>query len=189
MVEQSPRSPQEPEISVVLAVGNDEDRVGHQIRSLASHLGRLGLAFEIVAVNDGSTDNSLSIATLLAATVPELRVLARNAAGRAFLRGTSEARGAVVVLLSASRAASLAPLGWALSRLAAGREAVILRGRYIVARRLMTLPVIVRASGPGMFFESLFERRAQDLGIDVVGSRPKSPTPLLLRPVLRFLAA
>jgi hypothetical protein len=66
---------------------------------------------------------------------------------------------------------------------------VILRGRYIVARRLMALPVIVRASGPGLFFESLFERRAQDLGIDVVGSRPKSPTPLLLRPVLRFLAA
>jgi hypothetical protein len=189
MVEQSPRSSQEPEISVVLAVGNDEDRVGHQIRSLASHLGRLGLAFEIVAVNDGSTDNSLSIATLLALTVPELRVLARNVAGRAFLRGTSEARGAVVVLLSTSRAASLAPLGWALSRLAAGREAVILRGRYIVARRLMALPVIVRASGPGLFFESLFERRAQDLGIDVVGSRPKRPTPLLLRPVLRFLAA
>src|SRR5690242_21916555 len=99
MVEQSSRSPQEPEISVVLAVGNDEDRVGHQIRSVASHLGRLGLAFEIVAVNDGSTDNSLSIATLLAATVPELRVLARNVAGRAFLRGASEARGGVVVLL------------------------------------------------------------------------------------------
>ncbi|MDB4979589.1 MAG: hypothetical protein JWM82_341 [Myxococcales bacterium] len=189
MAEQSPRSPQEPEISVVLAVGNDEDRVGHQIRSFATHLRRLGLAFEIVAVNDGSSDNSLSIATLLAATVPELRVLARNVGGRAFLRGTSEARGAVVVLLSAGRAVSLAPLAWALSRLAAGREAVILRGRYIVARRLMTLPVIVRASGPGLFFESLFERRAQDLGIDVVGSRPKSPTPLLLRPVLRFLAA
>jgi hypothetical protein len=111
MAEPTPRSPQELEISVVLAVGNDEDRVGHQIRSVASHLRRLGLTFEIVAVNDGSTDNSLSIATLLAVTVPELRVLARNVAGRAFLRGTSEARGAIVVLLSASRAASLAPRG------------------------------------------------------------------------------
>ena len=76
-----------------------------------------------------------------------------------------------------------------LSRLAAGREAVILRGRYIVARRLMALPVIVRASGPGLLFEPIFERRAQELGIDVVGSRPKMPMPLLLRPVLRFLAA
>jgi hypothetical protein len=66
---------------------------------------------------------------------------------------------------------------------------VILRGRYIVARRLMALPVIVRASGPGLLFEPIFERRAQELGIDVVGSRPKMPMPLLLRPVLRFLAA
>jgi hypothetical protein len=184
----SPRAA-EPEISVVLAVGNVEDRVGHQIHRVAGHLRRLGVAFEILAVNDGSTDNSLSIATLLATGVPELRVLARNVSGRAFLRGTSEARGPVVVLLDAASDVSFAPLGWALSRLAAGREAVILRGRYIVARRLMALPVIVRASGPGLLFEPIFERRAQELGIAVVGSRPKQPPPLLLRPVLRFLAA
>jgi hypothetical protein len=66
---------------------------------------------------------------------------------------------------------------------------VILRGRYIVARRLLTLPIIVRASGPGLLFEHVFERRAQDLGIDVVGTRAKNPPPLFLRPVLRFLAA
>jgi hypothetical protein len=157
----------EPEISVVLAVRNDEDRVGYQIRSVARHLRSLGQSFEIVAINDGSSDNSVSIATLLAASVPELRVVSRNAAGRAFLRGTAEARGRVVVLLEAQKSVSFAPLGWALSRIAAGREAVILRGRYIVARRLMALPVIVRASGPGLFFEHVFERRAQELGIDL----------------------
>ena len=48
---------------------------------------------------------------------------------------------------------------------------------------------IVRASGPGLLFEAVFERRAEELGIDVVGSRQRQPTPLLLRPVLRFLAA
>jgi hypothetical protein len=185
----TPRVSNEPEISVVLSVSNVEDKVGHQIRRVADHLRGLGVAFEILAVNDGCSDNSLSIAALMASTIPELRVLTRNVAGRAFLRGTSEARGAVVVLLEASRTVSFAPLGWALSRLAAGREAVILRGRYIVARRLMALPVIVRASGPGLLFEPIFERRAQELGIDVVGSRRKQPTPFLLRPVLRFLAA
>jgi dolichol-phosphate mannosyltransferase len=185
----TPRASTEPEISVVLAVGNAEEKVGHQIRRVAGHLRRLGRAFEIIAVNDGSSDNSFSIVALLAESVPELRVLARNVSGRAFLRGTSEARGGIVVLLEASRTVSFAPLGWALSRLAAGREAVILRGRYILARRLMALPVIVRASGPGLLFEPIFERRAQELGIDVVGSRRKQATPLLLRPVLRFLAA
>src|SRR6185503_12184042 len=124
----TPRASVEPAISVVVAVGSDEEKVGHQIRRVAGHLRRLGLSFEILAVNDGSSDNSLSIATLLAGSVPELRVLARNVAGRAFLRGASEARGGIVVLLDASRIVSFAPLGWALSRLAAGREAVILRG-------------------------------------------------------------
>ena len=185
----TPRVLAEPEISVILAVDNAEEKVGHQIRLVAGHLRRLGVSFEILAVNDGCSDNSLSIAKLLAASVPELRVLSRNVSGRAFLRGTSEARGSIVLLLEASRSVSFAPLGWALSRLAAGREAVILRGRYIVARRLMALPVIVRASGPGLLFEPIFERRAQELGIDIVGSRPKRPTPFLLRPVLRFLAA
>ena len=81
----------------------------------------------------------------------------------------------MVVLLDAGKPVSLAPLGWALSRLGAGRDAVVLRGRYVVARRLAALPVIVRASGPGLLFEAVFERRAQELGIDVVGSRPAPP--------------
>jgi glycosyltransferase involved in cell wall biosynthesis len=179
----------EPELSVVIAVGNHEDSIGHEIRSVAAHLGRLGRRFEILAVNAGSSDNSLSIAQILTTTIPELRVLGRHSAGRPFLRGSSEARGDVVVLLEAGKRVSLAPLGWALSRLSAGRDAVVLRGRYLVARRLVALPVIVRASGPGLFFEAVFERRAQELGVDVVGSRPRRPTPLLLRPVLRFLAA
>ena len=178
-----------PELSVVIAVGNHEDSIGHEIRSVAAHLGRLGRAFEILAVNNGSSDNSFSIVNILAGSIPELRVLGRESSGRPFLRGASEARGDVVVLLDAGKRVSLAPLGWALSRLGAGRDAVVLRGRYLVARRLAALPVIVRASGPGLLFEAVFERRAQELGIDVVGSRPRSPMPLLLRPVLRFLAA
>lgn len=188
-VRNSPLSQRVAEISVVIAVGDHEESIGHEIRAVAAHLGRLGRPFEILAVNNGSSDNSFSIVNLLTGTIPELRVLGRESAGRPFLRGSSEARGDVVVLLDAGKRVSLAPLGWALSRLAAGRDAVVLRGRYVVARRLAALPVIVRASSPGLLFEAVFERRAQELGIDVVGSRPRRPMPLLLRPVLRFLAA
>ena len=179
----------EPELSAVIAVGNHEETIGHQIRLLAAHLSALGRPFEILAVNAGSHDNSLSIATLMVGSIPELRVLPREASGRAFLRGASEARGDVVVLLDAEKPAPLAPLAWALSRISSGRDAVVLRGRYVVARRLAALPIIVRASGPGLLFEPVFERRAQELGVDIVGSRPRRPMPLLLRPVLRFLAA
>lgn len=179
------------EISVVLSIRDDDDVVGHRVRSIAAHLRSLGLLFEIVAVNDGCRDNSFAILDLLSARVPELKLVRADAAGRSFLRGASEARGTVVVLCEASRPLYLAPLGWALGRLAAGREAVILRGRYIVARRLLALPVIVRATGPGLLFERVFEQRARDLGIHVVGSRPleRGGVARLLGPVLRFLAA
>jgi hypothetical protein len=186
----SQRVHSDPELSVVIAVGDHEETIGHLIRNVATHLSRLGRSFEILIVNSGCSDNSLSIASVMATTTPGIEILARDSVmGRAFLRGTSEARGDVVVLLDAGKPASLAPLAWALSRIAAGRDAVVLRGRYVVARRLAALPVIVRAAGPGVLFEAVFERRAQELGIDIVGSRPRRPVPLLLRPVLRFLAA
>jgi glycosyltransferase involved in cell wall biosynthesis len=179
-----------PEISVVLSVRDDEELIGHQVRAITTHLTSLGRSFEIVAVNDGSRDNSFAMLELLASRTPELRMVRANTAGRAFLRGASEARGAVIVLCEASRPLFLGPLNWALGRLASGREAVILRGRYIVARRLLALPIIVRASGPGLMFERVFEQRACDLGIDVVGSRPPEVRGVVrfLAPILRFLA-
>jgi hypothetical protein len=185
----SQRVHSDPEISVVIAVGDQEEGIGHLIRNVASHLSSLGRSHEILIVNSGCSDNSLSIASVLATTTPGIEILARDSVGRAYLRGASEARGDVVVLLDAGKPASLAPLAWALSRIAGGRDAVVLRGRYVVARRLAVLPVVVRAAGPGVLFEAVFERRAQELGIDIVGSRPRRPVPLLLRPVLRFLAA
>jgi len=185
----SQRVQAEPEISVIVAVGDHEDSIGHDLRQIWSHLNDLGRSFEVVVVSSGSSDNSLCIASLVAASLPQVRVLPGDRPGRAFLRGASEARGEIVILMEAGKRVSLAPLAWALSRLAAGRDAVVLRGRYVVARRLAAMPVIVRATGPGLLFEAVFERRSHELGIDVVGSRPDRPMPFLLRPVLRFLAA
>jgi len=179
-----------PEISVVLAVRDDEERVGHQVNAVAAHLRALGRAFEIITVNDGSRDNTLPMLELLTGRVPELRVIRANAAGRAFMRGAAEAGGSVLILMDAARSVSLAPLGWALSRLAAGRDAVMFRGRYVVARTRPVVPVLARAAGPGLLFERIFERRAHALQLDVVGSRsvPSGPTARWLAPVLRFLA-
>ena len=66
----SQRIHSEPELSVVVAVGDHEDSIGHLIRNVASHLSALGRTFEILVVNAGCKDNSLSIASVL----PESRV-------------------------------------------------------------------------------------------------------------------
>lgn len=185
-----------PEMTIVVAVGDVEEVVGHRVRAVAAHLRSLGLRFEILAVDAGSTDNSFGVLALLARQVPEMRALPHAAVGHAFLRGTAEARGEIVVLLDASVPAPLAPLGWAVGRLASSRQAVILRGRYIVARRAAALPVIARACerfrSLERRFERRFERAAVELGVDVVGTRPRRgpgsrAARSLLGPVLRLL--
>ncbi|MES1210406.1 MAG: hypothetical protein ABUS79_31085, partial [Pseudomonadota bacterium] len=105
----------------MLVVGDHEDHVGHQVRALATHLQGLGLAFEILAIDAGSRDASLGILQLLKSRIPQLGLSSAPSVRQAILRGVTEARGAVVLLVdpSAARPAPLGPLGWALSRLAA----------------------------------------------------------------------
>ncbi len=179
------------DLSVVLAIRDVEDSVGRDIRRIAEHLRGLRIAFEIIAVNDGSRDNSFALLGLLAAEITELRVLPRDASGRAFLRGATEARGGTVLLADAGPSGLRLPaLGWALSRLAAGREMVVLRGRFVVANRLLALPALARASGRLEIFERNLERQATGLAVEIFGARPpRSTGAALLKPFLRFLAA
>lgn len=160
------------EVSLVLAVSDAEDCVGSDIRTFAQHMSRLGRSFEIVAVNEGSCDNSLAVLRLLEAQIPQLRVIYRDVSGRAFVRGMAEAQGQVVILASTEqRPLTWAPLGWAMGRLESGRDAVVLRNRYVVARRLPCLPAVARARGASLSFERRFENQATGLALELVGQR------------------
>ena len=177
-----------PSLSVVIAVREAEETIGRDVRQMAQHLRAAGVSFEILAVNDGCCDNSLAVLKLVATQVPELRLCAGDARGRAFIRGASEAQGQTIALVdSAGGSLPLAALGWAMSRLDR-LDAIVFRGRCVLGRRLATLPAIIRARGRGDLFERSFERAAQSLTVDVVGTRPR-PVTGLLAPVLRFLAA
>jgi hypothetical protein len=187
-----------PEVSVVLAVRNVEDSVGFSVKRVAHHLRSLNVPFEILAINDGCWDTSLAVLRLLSAELPELRVIEKDLSSRAFVRGAAEARGAMVILMDASSVpSSLAPLGWSLSRLAQGTDAVVVRARYVAARRLPALSAIARSRGRADLFERAFEREARDLRIEVVGTARRSSTVAtaasaagrLLGPVWRLLAA
>jgi glycosyltransferase involved in cell wall biosynthesis len=177
-----------PSLSVVIAVREAEETIGRDVRQMAHHLRAAGVSFEVLAVNDGCCDNSLAVLRLLTTQVPELRVCAGDARGRAFLRGASEAQGHLLALVEASGGSlPLAALGWAMSRLER-LDAIVFRGRCVLGRRLACLPAIIGARGRGDLFERSFERAAYGLTVDVVGTRQRLTTGLLA-PVLRFLAA
>jgi undecaprenyl-phosphate 4-deoxy-4-formamido-L-arabinose transferase len=94
-----------PAISVVIPVHNEEGNLRELHRRLLASLAPIGQSFEIVYVDDGSTDRSLSILRELAAdTVQPVVVieLYRNYGQfRALVAGFERVRGEIVVTLDA----------------------------------------------------------------------------------------
>jgi glycosyltransferase involved in cell wall biosynthesis len=179
-----------PRLSAIVAVRDAEDTVGRDVRDLARHLRERGLTFQILAIDDGSYDTSLTLLRFLAAEIPELSVLGAARPGRAFRRAMAHAQGEAVLLWEANRPAlPHAILGWALSRLAR-RDAVIVRDRFILAKRLRALPILLNVNGRGDEYESRFERQASNMRLDleIAGKRARRGPGGILAPVLRILS-
>jgi glycosyltransferase involved in cell wall biosynthesis len=95
---------QQPDLSVVFPIYNEEENIPILLREIAAALEGRGWTYEIVAVDDGSSDRSLEVLRSLRAQYPTLRVLAleknsgQTAALDAAWRG---AHGRLVVSLDA----------------------------------------------------------------------------------------
>lgn len=93
-----------PQVSVVLPVFNEAENLPPLLDEIAGTLRGLGKTFEILAVDDASTDGSVAVLEALRRRHPELRVLRhRRNCGQsaAFASGFAHARGEVVVTLDA----------------------------------------------------------------------------------------
>ena len=67
-----------PDLSVVFPVYNEEENLPILLREISDALTADGLTFEIVAVDDGSTDQSLEVLKSSRKTYPMLRILSLN---------------------------------------------------------------------------------------------------------------
>ena len=88
-----------PEITVVLPAHNEVMLIGSTVTNLVSGFERRGRAFEILVVENGSTDGTLRLARLLAAQLPHVRVLslASGDYGEALAAGFRDALGPLIV--------------------------------------------------------------------------------------------
>jgi glycosyltransferase involved in cell wall biosynthesis len=87
-------------LSVVIPMYNEEDNVTNTVKQVSEVLGSLQDRWEIVLVNDGSTDHTLQVAEELAKGDERVRVISypRNAGrGKALRTGFASARGDIVV--------------------------------------------------------------------------------------------
>lgn len=93
-----------PDLSLVVPVFNEEENLPPLAAEIRTALDAEGISYEVLFVDDGSTDASPAVLRALAAADPRLRVvrLGRNAGQSAALEaGFRHARGAVVVTLDA----------------------------------------------------------------------------------------
>jgi glycosyltransferase involved in cell wall biosynthesis len=89
-----------PEISIVIPVHNESPNIKPLVEELTQTLGRYGRAYELLIVDDGSTDDSFEQLATLQARDPRLRVIRfRRNFGQtaAFAAGIAAARGRLVV--------------------------------------------------------------------------------------------
>jgi dolichol-phosphate mannosyltransferase len=94
----------EPELSIVIPAYNEEDNLAPLVAEIRAALDPLGILYEMIFVDDGSTDRTAQALAQLRAADPRLRVLRqRRNAGQsaAFEAGFRFARAPIVVTLDA----------------------------------------------------------------------------------------
>jgi glycosyltransferase involved in cell wall biosynthesis len=91
-------------LSVVLPIYNEEASLPSVIPELSNTLRNLGRSYEIIAIDDGSTDNSVAVLRELQNQEPNLRIIQfRRNFGQtpAFQAGFDHARGEVIITMDA----------------------------------------------------------------------------------------
>src|SRR6266545_1593701 len=88
--------PAPPDVSVVLPCYNERDHVEQEIKRIRASLESAGMTYELICVDDGSTDGTREVLK----QIPDVRLILFNrnqGSGTARRIGTQEATGRVVV--------------------------------------------------------------------------------------------
>jgi len=121
-----------PEISLVVPVYNERDNLTPLTAELTKVMGDLGRSFEVLFVNDGSTDGSDAVLKSLRAADPRIRILSfesNSGQTAAMAAGFGAARGAIIVTLDADLQNDCHDIPALLDRLATEDAAVGYRAR------------------------------------------------------------
>lgn len=96
--------PTKPSLSVIIPVYNEEQSIPDLLARLLPVLNSLDRSFEILAVNDGSRDNSLNLLIAALDSLPNLRIIDfRRNFGQtaAMMAGIDHAKGKIIVAIDA----------------------------------------------------------------------------------------
>ena len=117
----------QPYLSLVVPAYNEGARLGETLRTIVGYLDRQPYRWELIVVDDGSTDDTLELATAFAGRDPRVVAVANPHRGKAYTvrSGVARARGKVIGFTDADLATPIDSLDRALPLLADGTDVVI----------------------------------------------------------------
>jgi glycosyltransferase involved in cell wall biosynthesis len=126
------------EISVLLPAYNEASRIERCIREVELAVCMFAVSYEVIVVEDGSTDGTASIVAELKKSDVHLRFLhseARLGKGKAIKRGLGSARGEVVVFMDVDLSVSLEQLPL-IVELAKKHRGLVIGSRHVKGSRV-----------------------------------------------------
>jgi glycosyltransferase involved in cell wall biosynthesis len=126
------------DVSIVLPAYNEASRIKRSIREVTRAVRRLRGSYEIIVVEDGSTDGTADVVTELSKNDSHLRFLhskTRLGKGKAVKKGLGSATGNVIVFMDVDLATSLAFLP-RIIELARARRALVVGSRHAKGSRV-----------------------------------------------------
>lgn len=138
-------------VSVILPVRDMERAVASMVRSAARIQQHLGspegeeISFELLALDERSGDNTLSVLSVLHAQIPNLRTLQDVEVGTSIRRAAKVARGDVWLFIDHAVDPELA--GWAISQILSGQRAAVVPGELLAVDRVVGIAVLHELTG------------------------------------------
>jgi glycosyltransferase involved in cell wall biosynthesis len=117
-----------PRLSVIVPLYNEQESIRPLYAAIVQALGQLGCTFEMVFVDDGSSDSTVAIATEIARIDARLRIVKfRRNYGQtpAMAAGIDHARGEVLVTMDGDLQNDPADIGALLQQIEAGYDIVV----------------------------------------------------------------
>ena len=127
------------ELSIIFPAYNEAERIAPTLRSFNNYLSAKKVTYEILVVDDGSTDNTVNLVRSLQTEIPNLQVIAQaqnQGKGAAVRTGMLQAKGKILLFSDADGSTPVEEINKLLSDLQAGTADIAIGSRYLAGAEI-----------------------------------------------------
>lgn len=140
-----------PDLSIVIPTYNEEWRILPTIGAIATHVSSMGLTWELIVADDGSSDTTVELVRALELVNLRLLVADRNGGkGSAVRRGVRAAAGRYVLFADADQSTPIQQLGLLLDEIESGRADIAIGSRAAGGARVQAKGLLRRVMSRGL---------------------------------------